>query len=258
MHFNRWIILPPLIAGFASANAYGEPPSPKEEAQLTIVHFKTTAALNDSPLDEFARISTEYGYHEKRGLLKINAPEDSFLRAFINKKTGAVTYQVYATISYGGEWRHFNYVHYEVPNSSPASAELTKIDEQVGGCSQYGCTLEEDFGFDVSEDLLRLIAKSAGQTPLKYWTFRFDAHDGSQWNDQISANEIEGLFEAVADYKNQNGLENNALQTPPVTAENRSSSPGDADELRKWADLFAAGVISKDQFEKKKTEILSR
>ncbi len=69
-----------VLAGSLSGCASG--PTVEELISLTPEHFRDTATVKDDVLETTAVISTENGYVE-RGFA------DDFLRAFIDKKTGA-------------------------------------------------------------------------------------------------------------------------------------------------------------------------
>jgi hypothetical protein len=123
---------------------------------MTPGDFQRTATLKDDPLDTTAQISTQPGFEEKRGLLKF-VWYDNFLRAFIDKKTGATQFQVYQYISHGGSWRFYQSANYEAPNG-PESQPVTVINRSVDSCSTYGCSYTEHIGFEVPEVLLRWVA----------------------------------------------------------------------------------------------------
>jgi len=57
-------------------------------------HYYHTATVKNDGLDTVAIVTTRNGFQEKRGLLGI-VGDDVFLRAFIDKKTGRASYQVY-------------------------------------------------------------------------------------------------------------------------------------------------------------------
>jgi len=88
----RKVLLTVALAG--SGVAYGaDPPL----LSLTMEHFRDTATVKDDALGTVATISTQNGYQEKRGLLRI-VWNDTFLRGFIDKATGRRTFQVYQLI----------------------------------------------------------------------------------------------------------------------------------------------------------------
>lgn len=105
---------------------------------LTKEHFKNTAMVKDDSLDTIATISTVNGFQEKRGLLGI-VWEDNFLRAFIDKKTGKTSFQLYQVINYqGGGWNFYQTVNFET-TSGPQSTPVTVISRDVDCTgSRYG------------------------------------------------------------------------------------------------------------------------
>lgn len=75
-------------------------------AKLTPEDFVRTAFIKDDDLEPVATITTENGYRFKGGIGD-TVRSDPFLRALIDKASGAVTYQLYVRMSYTGEDRRF-------------------------------------------------------------------------------------------------------------------------------------------------------
>lgn len=174
---------------------------------LTKEHFKNTATIKDDSLDTTATITTVNGLQEKRGLFSI-VWNDNFLRAFINKKTGLTTIQLYQVIYYQGSgWNFFQTVNYETP-TGPESRPVTIISRNVdcSGSRYSDCTYTEHVGFDVDEKLLRAIA--AGYRPGQHiaWKFKFNAKSGKDYNDGILPAEVAGFLEAIDAYRASRGL----------------------------------------------------
>lgn len=93
-----------LLCACLVADAGGAAELPGQARQLlamTPQDFQKSASFKDDALEVAATITTEPGFQEKHGLLRL-VWSDSFLRAFVNKKNGAVTYQLYQKIVYGG------------------------------------------------------------------------------------------------------------------------------------------------------------
>ena len=100
---------------------------------LTPEHFAETADLKDSALDTSATITTLNGFQEKHGLLRI-LWDDSFLRGYVDKKTGAARIQVYQYMYYTGAWRFYYRASYESP-AGPVDAKFLEISREVVSCS---------------------------------------------------------------------------------------------------------------------------
>lgn len=171
---------------------------------LTPEHFRTTANVSDDSLDTTATISTEPGFQEKRGMLN-EVSDDNFLRAFINKKSGATEFQIYQRITYDGASRYYQQVNYETPDG-PKEVAVTIIAHNVIGCGRYGCTQEESFGFSVPEALLRTIASSYRPGVVTPWRFRYKAEAAEDWQDGMLPAEIVGMLQRVDQYKKEHSL----------------------------------------------------
>jgi hypothetical protein len=196
-------ILPLLLAGtaFAAVPVHGQKLSKEQQRffALTPADFQRSITLKDDALDTTARISTEQGYQEKRGLLKL-VSYDSFLRAFIDKKTGVTTFQLYDWLSYSGNWRFYESANYETP-TGPESKLLTVIDRSVDSCSRYGCLFTEHLGLELPEDLLRQIAAGYNATNPKIWRFKLNSKAGVEWQDAIHSAEFVAMLTAVDQYR---------------------------------------------------------
>jgi hypothetical protein len=199
---------------------------------LTPADFERTMTVKDDALDTVARFSTENGYQEKHGLLGL-ASFDNFLRAWVDKKSGETTFQLYEWISYGGDWRFYDRINYETPDG-PDSKAVTVIDRSVNGCSQFGCSFTEHLGFEVSEMLLRKIAASYDPVTPKAWHFKFNSKAGVEFQDGVNAAEIVAILSAVDRYraahrytKASEGQPVSAMAAPPATAAASASPPAE-------------------------------
>ena len=90
-----------ILGAPASAEAAEQKVSKQARKYLSMTpdDFKACTAIKDDSLDTIAVLNTSPCFQEKRGILGI-VWNDNFLRAFIDKRTGATTYQVYQYISY--------------------------------------------------------------------------------------------------------------------------------------------------------------
>jgi len=170
---------------------------------LSKEHFRNTATIKDDSLELQAMIHTRNGFQDKKGLLGI-VWDDNFLRAFIDKKTGATLYQVYNIVYYKRDWRFYNRVNYET-QAGPVAQDLDELDRDVDctGSKYGGCTFYEHVAFSVPESLLRTIAEKYEETRgMKVgWKYRLKSKAGKDYNDGFLASEIAGLLEAVDLYK---------------------------------------------------------
>src|ERR1700730_4164111 len=73
---------------------------------LTMDHFRDTATVTENQGDGTAVISTENGYVEHTGPMRM-VWHDEFLRAVIERKTGSRSLQVHAWVIYSGSLRNY-------------------------------------------------------------------------------------------------------------------------------------------------------
>jgi hypothetical protein len=162
---------------------------------LTPEHFRDTATVRDDQLDVIATVTTINGFQAKNGLLKI-VGDDNFLRAFIDKKTGKTSFQVYQVIYYGGGWRFYNRANYSTLDG-PKSVSVTSISRDVVSCSRYGCSYVEHIAFDIDEKSLRSIAARYQPGQRLAWQFKFLSKSGQDYNDGILPAEVAGFLMRV-------------------------------------------------------------
>lgn len=132
-----------------------------------------------------------------KGLIASTTTENSWLRGFVDKKTGDVTAQVYQSISYGGRgFESFARATYE----APSGIEEAKVD-QVGSdvsCYRYGCTHYADVVFTVSLDVLRAAAKAFDQNnPRAGLKYRIFGQSGTKIDDVIPGNELVAFVQVL-------------------------------------------------------------
>lgn len=163
--------------------------------------------VKDGPLDVTATIHSCDVFKQKRGLLRI-VWDDNCIRAFIDKKTGRTSYQIYQSIRYTGNWRFYRTVNYSTP-TGPVAEKLTLISSDVLSCSGLsGCEKIEVFGFNVPEELLLSAASAWKDGPETAWRFKYLSKSGSEWPDGIAGLEIAAFLKTVKQYKQRKGLLN--------------------------------------------------
>jgi hypothetical protein len=179
--------------------------------ELDKQHFKNTCDLKDDALDTIATFSTYNGFQEKHGLMQF-VWDDNFVRAFVDKKTGATRYQVYNVIYYqSSSWRFYYQANFET-TSGPKATKLTRISRDVDctGSSYGGCTYNEHVGFLVEDQVLRAVAEkyyTSWQSGMKaVWKYKLLSKAGSDYPDGILPAEVTGLLERVDEYKASKGF----------------------------------------------------
>lgn len=132
-----------------------------------------------------------------KGLLASTTSENSFLRAFINRKTGAVSAQVHHSMNYGGRgFDTFSRATYEAPGGIE-EAVVSQVSSDVS-CARYRCTHYSDVVFPIKVEVLREASKSFDPAkPLTGIRYRVFGQSGTNMDDLIPANEIVALVQVI-------------------------------------------------------------
>jgi hypothetical protein len=184
---------------------------------LTPEHFTATIKSRDDALERRAAFDTYNGWREQ--------PSDVFLRAFVDKRTGEVEYQLYASVSTKGDWQFYDRINYQAPDQTVQEGKLIRVGSDVDcGAVRYGgrCRVYEDAIFVVSESLLRALAGLYAPGRAVAWQFKLKGKyiDGDYLNG-ISPAEAAGLLAVVDRYRASKGLTGPSVPTPqtqPVEA----------------------------------------
>ena len=198
-----------LALAVPSASAESAQKIPKQFRKLLAMapdQFARCSKLSDDGLDTIATITTESCFKETRGLLKV-VWNDNFIRAQVDKKTGAVIFQIYQFMTRDQKQRVYQAAVYETPNG-PNSAPVIAISSDIGSCGgPYGsCTFVEHIAFPVDEALLREIAGKWQPGAAAGWRFKLVEKGGQDWQDGMSVAEIAGALQAVEKYRASQGL----------------------------------------------------
>jgi hypothetical protein len=190
-------LVPLVVLGFTANSAYARDPA---LLSLSMEHFRDTATVKDDPVDAITTISTENGYAEHTGPMRM-VWNDEYLRSVIDKKTGQKSFRVYAWMIYGGRWRSYETANYQTP-TGPKSVPAIQIGRETANCAVGDCLYTERVAFPVDEDLLRQLA--AGSVPGKptIWAYRFIAKTGPDYAGGLSSAEIAGLLAKIDEYTN--------------------------------------------------------
>jgi hypothetical protein len=186
-----------LLLGVALNSAHA-----KDTSLLTLSseHFKDTATVTDDPITGTTTISTEPGFVEHTGPMRM-VWHDEYLRGVIDRKTGQKSFQVSGFVIYGGSLRSYETANYATANG-PRSVKVTELHKSVENCATGDCTYTERIAFPVDEELLRQLA--AGDAPGKpsLWHFTLIARSGSDYAGELSTAEIAGLLAKVDETTN--------------------------------------------------------
>ena len=189
--------LAPAIKTFAVLALVAGLAAPAAAKTLTAAEAQGRTAVLDDALEFETTVSTQGVYRSGKGVLK-NPWNDNHLKAVIDKRTGAVRYEIHQAIQYHGLFRDFRRVNFVGANGALESAELIRRGDNRDACfgpDTLGCFGREDVAFVVDEATLRRIAADSAAGDA--WAFKFKADKGEDLRDSIPRAEIAGLLNAV-------------------------------------------------------------
>jgi hypothetical protein len=196
--FGLWLL------AFAAGTAFAKDPA---LLSLGVDHFKDTATVVDDPLDAVVTVSTENGYQEHHGPMRM-VWNDEFLEGLIDKKTGRKSFLAVVWITYTGSTRSYRTARYQGP-SGPQSAPATLTRLEKSYCAVGDCTNTEHLSFPVDEAMLRRLAAQTASGKQSLWSFTLVPHSGPDYGGGFSNAEIAGLLAKIDDYGHD---------TPPAAA----------------------------------------
>lgn len=167
---------------------------------LTMEHFRDAATITDEPRDSMATISTEKGFVQHTGPMRM-VWNDEYLRGSIDKKTGQKVFRVDAWMTYTGKWRFYRTASFQT-QGGPRSVAAAQIAKEAANCAVGDCTYTEHVAFPVDEELLRQLAARRVPGKAEIWPFKLSADSGPDYRAGVSDAEIAGLLAKVDDYTN--------------------------------------------------------
>jgi hypothetical protein len=185
---------------------------PAKLAAMTAEHARERVVVVDDRLEFEAVISSEPVFRSRRGLLR-STWNDNHLRAVVDKRSGAVRFEVRQAVHYQGTFRGYDRVNY--PGAQGLVGQrLTRLGDTSAQClgpDAVGCPVREDVAFTVEERALRQVAAEPSAEP---WSFKFKAAGGPDHLASLSRAEIAGLLQEVDSYLGAAGLPQRLAAAP--------------------------------------------
>lgn len=167
-------------------------------SSLTMEHFRDTATITENPSDGTAVISTEKGYVEHTGPMRM-VWHDEFLRGVIDRTSGGCSLQVYAWIIYSGALRNYESANYRTADG-PRSVPVKSLGREVMNCPVGDCTYTERLSFTVDEESMRQIAAARAPGSPDKWPYKLVAKSGPAYTGELSSAEIAGFLAKIDEY----------------------------------------------------------
>jgi hypothetical protein len=170
-------------------------------SSLTMEHFRDTATVTENPSDGTTIISTENGYLEHTGPLRM-VWHDEYLRGVIDRKSGRRSVQVYAWVIYTGSLRTYESASYRTADG-PRSVPVNQLAKEVVNCPVGDCTYTERVAFPIDEESLRQAAAARVPGSPDKWSYKLVAKSGPEFAGALSSAEIAGFLARVDEYANR-------------------------------------------------------
>ena len=161
-------------------------------------HFIDTITIKDDAFETYVVISTLNGFIQNWPRRHRLQP-DSFLRGYIDKKTGIKSFKVYVHLKhYTGNWLYPYQANYGRPLRT---SETIRVSSDVD-CGGYSCRYDEHAVFTVDEaELRRMETLTPEDIATKTWVFKLKNQGGEDIMDGFNVNEILGFLEVMDNYK---------------------------------------------------------
>ena len=188
-------LVPVAVLGFAAGSAHAKDPP---LLSLGMEHFRDTATVKIDPAGAVATITTENGYLEHTGPMRM-VWNDEYLRGVIDNKTGQKSFQINASIIYEGSRRSFATATYQEAGRAQ-SVPVTALSGEQTNCAVGDCTYTERIAFPVDEELLRALAAAYVPGRPALWRFKLIAKAGPAYAGEFSNAEIAGFLAKIDEY----------------------------------------------------------
>jgi hypothetical protein len=204
----RTLMLAALIAAGLPIAAGAEVNQPRALLAKTPEAFRSTATVLDDDLEMHAIISTEKAHRTGWQPFRQQGG-DNYLRAIVDKRTGATRYEVKQFIRYWGTQRDYTAAHYDTP-AGPQRVALTETRHGNDVCptteNNLECPLSKHLAFEVDEQTLRQAAAAYRPGGTASWEFKFKDATGHDVHTGIVPAEVAGLLQAVDEYRGRSNV----------------------------------------------------
>lgn len=175
---------------------------PKRLLAMTPEDFAEAVTVHDDPVAPEVILSTERAH--VRWSARHAIVNDNHMRALIDRRTGAIRYELHQSMRYWGDRRDYARVTYEAPDGlrqAPLTLARHGADicpnEELGG----QCSRTKQVAFEIKEPVLQSIATGYAPGSGTGWAFTVEERNGAHWNGAVAPAEAAGLIEAVTSYR---------------------------------------------------------
>ncbi len=161
-------------------------------------HFRDTASVLVDPARGLTTISTERGFVEYSGPMKM-VWHDEFLSAVIDDKAGRKSFSIDVSITYSGARHSYPAADLE-GMTGPKLVVPTLVATQSANCNVGECIYTDHVQIGVEETLLRRLAAAYVPGNPVLLTFRLHVRKAADYLGELSNAEIAGLLAKLDGY----------------------------------------------------------
>lgn len=165
---------------------------------LGMEHFRDTASVAEDPAAGVTTISTERGFVDYSGPMRMVWHQE-FLSAAIDDKTARKSFQIDVSTTYSGARRAYLSANLE-GMGGPKAAMPTLVKTQSANCQVGECMYTDHLVIPVEEALLRHLAAAYVPGSATLLTFTLTAKKGAAYHGELSNAEVAGLLAKVDGY----------------------------------------------------------
>jgi hypothetical protein len=165
---------------------------------LGMEHFRDTASVAVEPAAGVTTISTERGFVDYSGPMRMVWHQE-FLSAAIDDKTAGKSFQIDVSTTYSGARRAYLSANLE-GMGGPKAAVPTLVKTESANCQVGECMYTDHLEIPVEEALLRHIATGYVPGSATLLTFKLVAKRGADYHGELSNAEVAGLLAKVDGY----------------------------------------------------------
>lgn len=201
----KWILMGVLV-GFLSGCATPSGVTKQSEQEfdsLSREFVRSCTTIKDEPLETSVEFSTQPCYQRKNGIMKV-VWDDNLLRAFKDRKTGTLTFQVY-TVLYYKDWLFPLSANFGAANVQSIKGTRVKSDVDCGLSNTLGyCVHTEHFLFNLPfDELVRIEERTQRDPQYKIWSYRIKTQSGVDMDRGFNVNELLGFMDVVTGYRSK-------------------------------------------------------
>ena len=190
--------------------------------KLSMEHFRDTAGVTTDPATATTTVTTESGYVERKGPLRM-VWNDEFLQAMIDNHSGQRSYRVVVVVIYEGGPRAYATASFTMPDG-PHNVPVTVVQRSMEFCATGVCTYTDRLSFAIGGAALEQLAATAGATPT-LWHFTLHTQPGPAYSGVLSTAEIAGLLSRVDTVAQTRNAQAPLLSPSPESPASSTSAP---------------------------------